>query len=158
MERYYALIKKGLVIHIVVADDSFLRHVSEYTVVDVTGGDRPHVGDSYLPDTSTFLSNNKETIELPYDEDSRADEGTEEGFEPFNISKYRVSYEAGYVFIGCKKYSALGLMDALRKTLVEKKENAACFSASDIGPTDGTFHITWEDAKRLYEALGRVKL
>ena len=160
MERYFALIKNNLVDHVVVGDDMFLSHIqSQYdAVVDVTNINRPTTGDSYYPDTQTFVSNTVTLNNIPVDMSaSYLQQGTEEGFTSFQISKYNVSYSNGIVTIGCKQYSAPGLLDALYKVLQEKQSTVSIFTTLDDGPTHGKFGITWSDAQKLYDALIKVK-
>lgn len=161
MEKYFALIKDGLVKEVIVASDDFIPLIQDQYdhIIDVTGKSRPSVGDSYYSNTEEFIQNNLDTIVLPViDEDADyLNEGTEDGFEPFQISKYSVSYKDGFIQIGCKKYSAPGFLEALHKTLVEKEEAIECFNTVD-GPAHGKFGITWEDAQKLYDALRKVKL
>lgn len=160
MEKYFALINNSLVVSVAVGDDSFLSHIDgKYDlVVDVTNRDRPMPGDSYYSNIDSFISNSIETIHIPVDlSAAHLNSGTEKGFEPFNISKYSVRYDKGTIQIGCKKYSAPGFMDALHKILIEKETTVHCFDTSK-GPTHGKFEVTWDDVKKLYEALKKVRL
>jgi hypothetical protein len=163
MEKHFALIKNNIVEHVVVATDDFLPHLKEkYSldlIIEVTGDNRPTAGDSYYPDTKTFISNNVAVHHIPVD--TTADhlhQGTEDGFEPFEMSKYSVSYKDGMVTIGCKQYSAIGMLDTLHKLLVEKQHTTTYFTSLEKGPTHGKFDVTWDDAKKLHEALKKVKL
>jgi hypothetical protein len=163
MEKHFALIKNNIVERVIVATDDFIPHlVKKYEldlVIDVTADDRPIVGDSYYPDTKTFVSNHSTVHEIPADPNAlHLCKGTEDGFEPFQISKYSVSYGNGMITIGCKQYSALGMLDTLYKLLVEKRKTTTYFTALENGPTHGKFDVTWDDAKKLYEALKKVKL
>lgn len=160
MEKYFALIKNNLVDSIIVADESFLTIIqSKYdAVVDVTDN-RPNVGDSYYPDVNEFISNLEIINEIDpelYLEDALPN-GTEDGFEPFKLSKYSVSYKDGMVQIGCKYYSAQGLLHVLHKLLIEEEQTTHCFTAADDGPAHGKFGVTWDDAQQLYDVLIKVK-
>lgn len=158
--KYYALIKKNIVEGIVFGDESFETHIKEQydLVVDVTNSTRPSPGDSYYPDTETFISNTTSAVEITVNPDAEhLQQGTEEGFEPFQLSKYAVSYEDGMIVIGCKRYSALGFMDALHKMHVGDDNTAHCFSINNGNPGHGKFDITWEDVELLYEKLSKVK-
>lgn len=160
MEKYYALIKKNLVKNIIVAEESFLLIIeNDYDyIIDVTQGHRPQIDDSYIPLTNTFLSNHLEVINLPFNsEDEHLKQGTETGFRSFSVSNYTIKYERGYVFFGCKKFPAQGLLDALHKLIIDEKDEAACFTAEDYGPTDGKFKISWIEAEKIYNELKKVK-
>lgn len=161
MEKYYALIKKNIVKHIIVADESFLPHIeNDYDyIIDVTNIKRPAVDDSYVPASNSFLSNHRGLIPLPFNtDDSHLNQGTEEGFEDFSIKQYTIKYQDGFVMFGCKKFPAKGLLDVLHKLIIHKHDEAACFTAEESGPTDGKFSITWEEAHQIYNKLKRVKL
>jgi hypothetical protein len=159
MEKYFALIKKHMVESIIVANDAFAKELlSKYDyVVDVTK-QRPTVGDSYYPETDSFISNTTDFHHIPVDlEAEHLQKGTEDSFEPFKLSKYSVSYENGVVTIGCKQYSAPGLLDSLHKVLIEDHSTVAYFNTMGPNPGHGKFDITWEDAQALYDALIKVK-
>lgn len=159
MEKYFALIKDGLVESVIVANDDFLTHVENKfdLIIDVTNLARPSPGDSYYSDTQTFVPNEHITHSISADMNAdHLQQGTEEGFAPFKISKYTVSYDNGFIVIGCKKYSAPGFMDALHRVLIEKEKTVGIFSTSK-GPAHGKFGITWGDAQMLYNALVKVK-
>jgi hypothetical protein len=163
MEKHFALIKNNIVEHVVIATEDFLPHLMKKynldTIVDVTASERPTAGDSYYPDTKTFISNHSTIHEIPADLGAKyLHEGTEDGFEPFEMSKYSVSYKDGMVTIGCKQYSGIGMLDTLHKLLVEKQKTTTYFTALETGPTHGKFDVTWDDAKKLHEALKKVKL
>jgi hypothetical protein len=49
------------------------------------------------------------------------------------------------------------MLDTLHKLLVEKKRTTTYFTALEKGPTHGKFDVTWDDARKLYEALKKVK-
>lgn len=156
MEKYFALIKNNLVDKVVVADDAFLKHIAgQYDVIiDVTNLDRPSAGDSYYPDTKEFVSNTETLHELPVDlNQAHLQNGTENEFPPFRISRYDVSYTKGVIMIGCKRYSAPGFMDALHKMLIEGKQTVSIFS----GTSHGKFEITRDDMQTLYDNLSRIK-
>jgi hypothetical protein len=163
MEKHFALIKNNMVERVVIATDDFLPHLMKKyeldMIIDVTGDDRPTAGDSYYPDTKTFVSNHSTIHEIPADLNAEhLHLGTDSGLEPFKMSKYSVSYKNGMVTIGCKQYSAIGMLDTLHKLLIEKKKTTTYFTALEEGPTHGKFGITWDDARRLHEALKKVKL
>lgn len=160
MEKHFALVKNGIVEKVIVADDNFITSIAaEYDmVIDVSEGNRPSTGDSYYSDTKTFVANHLVEHQVPVDMSaSHLHNGTESGFEPFQISKYLVSYEDGTITIGCKKYSAPGILDTLHKLLIEKQQTTTYFTSLKHGPTHGKFDITWEDAQKIYEALRKVK-
>lgn len=160
MEKYFALINNNLIEAIIVADDDFIKHIKDkYDIIlDVTNN-RPHLGDSYYPETKMFISNSNNSPEISVDLSAEhLQKGTESGFEPFNLSKYSVKYENGMVIIGCKHYPAAGFMDALHKVLIEKENTVHCFQTLDDGPAHGKFGITWDDAQKLYDALSKVKI
>ena len=160
MEKHFALIKNGIVEGVIVATDNFVGSiVAKYDlIVDVNDSTRPSTGDSYYSDMKTFVANHLVEHEVPVDMSaSHLHNGTESGFAPFQISKYSVSYEAGTITIGCKKYSAPGILDTLHKLLIEKQQTTTYFTALKHGPTHGKFDITWEDAQKLYDALRKVK-
>lgn len=160
MEKYFSLIKNGLVVSIIVADDDFIQQIEhDYDfIIDVTDN-RPNIGDSYYSDTNIFISNTELAPEIQVDLSADyLQHGTEDGFEPFNLSRYSVKYEDGMVHIGCKKYSGPGLLDALHKVLIENETGTvACFKIDENGPAHGQFDITWEDVQLLYDALIRVR-
>jgi len=162
MEKHFALIKNGIVEKVIVANDSFLPHLMEKYSLDLiveVGENRPTAGDSYYPDTKTFVANHIAVHQIPVDVSGKhLHNGTEDGFEPFHISKYSVSYADGMITIGCKQYSAVGMLDTLHKLLVEKQKTTTYFTALEKGPTHGKFDVTWDDAQKLYEALKKVKL
>lgn len=160
MEKYFALINNNLVEHVVVGNDNFIEHVkNQYdTIVDVTDEQRPAQGDSYYPQTKQFISNSKNLNMIDVNLPDRLKQGTNDGFEPFQLSKYSVSYSNGVVAIGCKQYSAVGLLDALDKVLISDEAVSHCFITGDAGPAHGKFGITWDDAQKLYDALIKVKL
>lgn len=160
MEKYFALIKNNIVEGVVVGNDAFLSQIQDVysDVVDVTDRPRPAAGDSYYKDTDSFISNTVHMNHIPVD--MSADHlltGTEEGFEPFQLSQYSVKYENGVITIGCKKYSAPGLLDALHKVLIEDHQTTSHFTQLEDGPTHGKFGITWDDAQKLYDALVKVR-
>lgn len=158
--KYYALIQNNIVQSIIIADDSFLKHIeNKYQyIIDVTDN-KPTVGDSYYNKTNKFIPNNTDKNEISVDLNLKhLKNGTETEFKPFTLSKYSVRYEDGFVIIGCKKYSAAGLLDALHKVLIEKHHTTSHFTTFDDGPAHGKFGITWDDAKLLYDALNKVKL
>lgn len=160
MEKHFALIRNNLVEAVIVANDVFLSHIKDKydLIVDVSEGCRPTTGDSYYSDTKTFVPNHLISHEIPVDLSSaHLHTGTENGFKPFQISQYSVSYETGVITIGCKKYSAIGILDTLHKLLVEKKKTTTYFTALENGPTHGKFEITWEDAQKIHAALKRIK-
>lgn len=159
MEKYFALIKNNIVESVVIGTDEFLSHIKDKYdhVIDVTESDRPSTGDSYYKDTEEFISNAGHTHHIPVDlDEDHLKQGTEDGFEPFKISKYSVSYKDGFIYIGCKKYSAAGFLDVLHKGLIEKQQTIGVFTSTN-GPSHGKFGITWEDAQKLYDALIKVK-
>lgn len=161
MEKHFALIKNNLVEAVVVGTDTFIQSIKDKYdfIIDVSEGQRPTTGDSYYPDTKIFISNHSVEHQIPVDTSSiHLHNGTESGFKPFETSKYSVSYENGVIKIGCKNYSAIGMLDTLHKLLVEKQQTTTYFTALKEGPTHGKFGITWEDAKKIYEALSKVKL
>ena len=161
MEKHFALIKNGIVESVTVATNEFAVSVSsKYDfVIDVSEGQRPTVGDSYYPDTKTFVSNHHTVHHIPFDPNAEhLHQGTEDGFAPFEMSKYSVSYKDGMVTIGCKQYSAVGMLDTLHKLLVEKQHTTTLFTSLEKGPTHGKFDVTWDDAKKLHEALKKVRL
>lgn len=161
MTKYFALIKKGLVETIVVANEDFISQIkSKYDfVIDVTNEERPNIGDSYYSDTKNFISNYRENHTIPILTNvDHLKNGTEEGFGPFEISKYSVSYKEGIIKIGCKTYSAIGMLDTLHKLLIEKCKTTTLFTSLEEGPTHGKFGITWNDAKIIYEQLKKVRL
>ena len=160
MEKHFALIKNNLVEAVIVANDSFVQHIKDKYdfIVDVSEGSRPTTGDSYYPDTETFVANHLTDHQIPVDlSSSHLHTGTENGFKPFQISKYSVSYDNGMITIGCKKYSAVGMLDTLHKLLIDKQQTTTYFTALKSGPTHGKFDITWEDAQKIYEALKKVR-
>jgi hypothetical protein len=163
MEKHFALIKNGIVEKVIVAslNGNFIGSiVTEYDlIIDVSDGPRPATGDSYYADTKTFVSNHHTVHHIPFDPNAEhLRQGTEDGFAPFEMSKYSVSYKDGMVTIGCKQYSAIGMLDTLHKLLVEKKQTTTLFTSLEKGPTHGKFDVTWDDAKKLHEALKKVKL
>lgn len=161
MEKHFALIKNGIVEKVIVATNDFARSiVAEYDfIIDVSDGQRPSTGDSYYVDTKTFVSNHHTVHHIPFDPNAEhLRQGTEDGFAPFEMSKYSVSYKDGMVTIGCKQYSAIGMLDTLHKLLVEKKHTTTLFTSLEKGPTHGKFDVTWDDAKKLHEALKKVRL
>lgn len=160
MEKHFALIKDGVVEGVIVATDDFLQHINnKYDfIIDVSDIKRPSAGDSYYSDTKTFVCNTSDSHQIPVDLSAEhLHQGTRDGFEPFQISKYSVSYKDGTITIGCKQYSAIGMLDTLHKLIVDKQQTTTYFTALKDGPTHGKFGITWEDAKKIYEALNRVK-
>lgn len=160
MEKHYALIKKSLVIAVVVGNDSFLSHIEgkyDY-VIDVTNRERPSAGDSYYHEIDSFLNNEVEEVYVPVDKTApHLNQGTEDGFEPFNLSQYSVRYDNGWVQIGCKKYSAAGLFDALHSIVVKNTSTIHVFHTTH-GPAHGKYGISWNDVTLLYEKLKKVKL
>lgn len=161
MEKHFALIKNGIVEKVIVATYDFLPHLMEKYGLDLiveVNDLRPTAGDSYYIDTKTFVANHLSTHQIPVDLSAvHLHEGTQDGFEPFEISKYSVSYKDGMITIGCKKYTAIGMLDTLHKLLIEKKQTTTYFTALKEGPTHGKFLITWGDAQKIYEALRKVK-
>lgn len=167
MEKYYALINTNLVEAVIVIDSNNNEFISslesQYNhVIDVTSNTpRPSYGDSYYSDTNTFVSN---TTSVVYINDNNIQGHIEidlsEGFEPFELSEYTVSYEAetDMIVIGCKKYSAPGFIDALNKVMIENEHTFDCFTSLDEGPAHGKFGITWDDAQLLYDNLIRDRL
>lgn len=160
MQRYLALIKNNIVEAIVIGNEDFIEHIKDKydNVIDVTDGKRPNQGDSYYPQTGQFISNSTDLNIIDTNLPDRLKQGTDEGFESFEISKYSVSYLNGIVTIGCKQYSATGLLDALDKVLINDQDVSHCFVTGDEGPAHGKFGITWDDAQKLYDALIKVKL
>ena len=160
MEKHFALIKDSIVEAIIVADDNFVINLAtKYDhIIDVSVESRPTAGDSYYADTKTFVPNHMSTHKIPVDLSGKhLHSGTEDGFEPFEISKYSVSYKDGIITIGCKEYSGVGILDTLHKLLIDKKQTTTYFTALKHGPTHGKFDITWDDAKKIYEALKKVR-
>lgn len=160
MEKHFALVKNNLVEAVIVGTDTFAQHVKDKYdfVIDVSEGLRPSAGDSYYYDTKTFVANNLSEHQIPVDlSAAHLHTGTESGFKPFEISKYSVSYKDGIITIGCKNYSAVGILDTLHKLIVDKKQTTTYFTALKEGPTHGKFGITWDDAQKLYDALKKVR-
>lgn len=156
----YALVRLGLVTQVIVADEEFLPTIqNKYDyIVDVTGRDQPSAGDSYYSDTDEFI-NNADILSV-LEANMEADymkQGSADSIEPFRISRYSVSYAEALVTIGCKKYSAPGLLEALHRVLVDREKTVAVFTAQGAGPTHGKFGITWEDAQLLYDKLVQLK-
>jgi hypothetical protein len=161
MEKHFALIKNNLVEKVIVANEDFLPHLMEKYKLDFiieVGDNRPSAGDSYYPDTKTFVSNSSILHDIPIDPNMYSYNGTEDGFPPFEMSKYSVSYKDKIITIGCKQYSAVGMLDTLHKLLIDKQQTTTYFTSLDSGPTHGKFDVTWDDARKLYEALKKVKL
>lgn len=150
MEKYFALIKKDIVEHVIVASDDFLKHVEkEYDkVVDVTNIVRPQPGDSYYPNTDSFVPNHVDVTDIAAD-----DPAPVLNFEPFSISKYKVSHEDGYIIIGCKRYSAAGFIKEVRKIAEKTSDTTSTFVARSEGPAHGKFGVTWEDVQKIYEIV-----
>jgi hypothetical protein len=159
MEKHFALIKNNLVEAVIIATDDFVNQLGGYDlIVNVTDIIRPTAGDSYYSDTKTFVSNNIAVHQIPVDINAaHLHNGSQDGFEPFQISKYSVSYKDGMITIGCKQYSAIGMLDTLHRLLVNKQQTTTYFTALKHGPTHGKFDVTWEDAQKLYDALKKVK-
>lgn len=160
MDKYFALIKSRIVKGIIIADDDFILLIQDDydLIIDVTNIERPAVGDSYYSETNEFIKNDVSATNIPFDEDAEhLKGGTEDGFEPFNLSKYSVSYSDGIIKIGCKSYSAPGFLDSLHKVLINDHSTTSCFTIEDGVPSHGKFSITWDDAKLLYDALSKVK-
>lgn len=159
---YIALIKNNLVDAITEGDAAFLSYAAtQYDgAIDVTDTDpRPQPGDSYYARVGAFVSN--AAIYTPLNNLELASllaQGTLDGFAPFNLSSYSVSYADGIVTIGCKQYGARGLLQALYEVLQEHKTDVADFTTNDDGPAHGKFGITWDDAQMLYDALVQVNL
>lgn len=163
MEKYYALINNNLVEAIAVGDENFYSIAqNQYNlVVDVTDLEtRPASGDSYYPDTNTFVPNNTNIVFVNDNTDHHIDIDLSGGLEPFKLSQYTVSYEEeeDMIVIGCKKYSAPGFIDALNKIMAENEHTFDCFTSLDEGPVHGKFGITWDDAQLLYDKLIRDRL
>lgn len=162
MDKHFALIKNGIVESVVVATDDSIQHLMTALSLDLiveVGDNRPSAGDSYYSDTKTFVANHIAVHHIPADFSAEhLHQGTEDGFAPFQISKYSVSYKDGMITIGCKQYSAVGMLDTLHKLLVEKQKTTTYFTALEEGPTHGKFGVTWDDARKLHEALKKVKL
>lgn len=160
MSKYFALIKNRLVQGIIVADDVFRDTIkNDYDVIlDVTNVARPAVGDSYYPATEEFVSNLATEVNIPVDHSlDYLNEGTADGFETFATSKYTVQYQDGFITIGCKKYSAPGVLVALHEFLNEDPEVSGCFTIESGNPAHGKYEITWEDAQMIYDALKKVR-
>ena len=161
MEKYFALIKNNLIESVIVASDDFVQTIKGDWdhVVDVTNTVRPSVGDSYYSDTGAFVSNSVDVNHIPADLSAKhLKEGTQEGFEPFQLSKYSVKYEDGMVVIGCKRYSLAGFIDSLHKFVIEKQKTSKHFTTLNGNPCHGKFDITWEDMQKLYDVLIKVKI
>jgi hypothetical protein len=159
MERHFALVKNFLVEAIVVGDDAFVDHIKDqYQYVVEVFDDRPSPGHSYYPDTNQFVDNSIEALVIAPDPDILSlYNGTNDGFETWSMSKYSCSYADGVVTIGCKKYSAQGLLVVLHNLLVERSKTTSHFTSYDSGPSHGKFGVTWEDATTLYNLLKEVK-
>lgn len=158
--RHFALIKGGIVQSVVFGNAEFAESIrGQYEqIVEVTDRTRPSPGDSYYPDQDAFHSNDAAIVHIKVDLTAdHLNRGTEVGFKPFKLSKYNVSYEDGFIRIGCRKYSAHGFMDALHMILIEKQTSAHCFRTGK-NPGHGKFDITWDDAQMLYDALSKVRL
>jgi len=157
--KKYALIKNYLVESVIISDSDFIKNLSGYnSIIDVSGLS-VSTGDSYYPDTETFISNTSQLHDIPVDKSApHLNLGTEAGFQDFNISKYTVKYKDGNITIGCKTYPAIGILDTLHKMLVQKQKTTTIFSCVSGNPSHGKFDITWEDAQAIYDALIRVKL
>jgi hypothetical protein len=160
MEKHYALVKNNLVEAVIVGTDDFIEHIkNKYDfIIDVSKDPRPTTGDSYYPDTGTFVANHLVEHQIPVDMSAdHLHNGTNSGFESFKISKYLVSYKDGVITIGCKKYSAPGILDTLHRLLIEKQRTTTYFTTLESGFTHGKFDITFEDAQKIYDALKKVK-
>lgn len=155
MTKYFAVIKNHLVDSIIVADEEFLKHIKDnyHHIVDVTNMVRPKPGDTYYPKTNSFVDNHIEIIEIP-----SLNPTPELTFEPFQLSKYSVHHENGYIIIGCKKYSSAGFIDALKKIAEEKVDVTSHFSTLYNGPGHGKFNITWDDVQKLYDVIIKGEL
>lgn len=150
MEQYFALIKKDIVEHVIVAGDDFLKHIEkDYDkIVDVSNMTRPQPGDSYYPNTNSFIPNHTDVTDIVADEPAPV-----LSFEPFSLSKYSVRHENGYVIIGCKHYSAAGFIKEVRKIAEKTSDTTSTFIAREDGPAHGKFGITWDDVQKLYEII-----
>lgn len=158
--KYYALIKDQIVEGVIIGEDSFISILADQydSIVDVTDRSRPSPGDSYYLDVDTFISNTAQVTDIPVDlQDSHLQQGLSDGFDPFQISQYTVSYADGVITIGCKSYPAIGILDTLYKLLIEKQQTTTYFTSSPEGPAHGKFGITWDDAQKIYDALIQVK-
>lgn len=161
----YALVKNNLVSSVIVADESFVASLQNQHdhIVDVSHGERPSVGDSYYKEHSCFIPNHLETILIPVDKtEPHLYAGKREPFAPYSMSnksgKHDVRLDGDYIQIGCKKYNALGILDALHKMIRENKARHHCMVRKEHGVMHGKFCIDWKDAKTLYKRLKRVRL
>lgn len=155
MEKYFALIKNSIVQSVIVAQDDFIPLIqNDYDYIIEA---RPNIGDSYYSETNEFISNTDNYVEINLDTSEYPSTGTDEGFEPFNLSKYSVSYADGIVTIGCKEYPIAGLFTALNKLLLEEEHTEDCFTTLDNGFAHGKYGITKEDAQMLYNAISKVR-
>jgi hypothetical protein len=154
--RYFAIVKNNIVESVIVSEEAL--HIEGAELIEVSEDKRPGPGDSYYAESNTFVANDTTLNLIEATPPEHLLTGTDEGFPPFRISKYEVSYESGIVTIGCKKYSARGLLDALHKVLDKDHTVTSHFEVRDEGPAHGKFGITWDDAEQLYAALKKVKL
>lgn len=155
----YALIKNNLVDSVIISMPENLTQIeTQYDmIIDVTNREQPNPGDSYYADSDEFISNIAPVTEIPIDLTADyLNQGIDLGFEPFNISKYTVSYADSVVTIGCKTYPAIGILDTLHKLIVEKQPVSTYFISTPEGPSHGQFGITWDDAQLLYDALIKI--
>jgi hypothetical protein len=150
MEKYFALIKNNIVHSIIIADEKFIQLIQKEhdDIIEVTDINRPHPGDSYYSKTNTFVANHTEMIDIPSSEPEPT-----LTFSPFQLSKYTVSHDNGYIVIGCKKYSAAGFIEALKKIAEQKEDTVTHFSTLYNGPAHGKFGITWGDVRKLYAVI-----
>lgn len=156
-ELYLALVRNNMVRTIAVGDAEFVAYAeSRYDyVIDVTNHTpRPVQGDSYYPETGQFISNTQTETPLTCAElDPAIPEGTAESFAPFPLSQYSVSFADHVVTVGCRRYGAKGLLQALYEVLVENETTVEAFHTMSTGPAHGKYGITWDDATLLYNAL-----
>lgn len=150
MSKYFALIKNAIVEHVIVADDDFLVHVEkDYDeIIDVTNIQRPQPGDSYYPKTNNFVANHIDVNDIDADQPAPV-----LNFEPFQISKYQVKHEDGYIVIGCKRYSAAGFIKEVTKIAERTADETSTFVARKDGPAHGKFGVTWADVQKIYEIV-----
>lgn len=164
MIKNYALIKSGVVVNCIVADESFVATIqSDYDlVIDLSSQTSPvSPGASYDSTTGLFIEPMISTDNTIY-QSTDVVTGSATTFSPFNLSNdsegltVSCSSDTNTIVVGCRSYDMRWLRNELTLLCTDSKPRGAIFYATTGGILDRGFVATWVDCNLILAALNTL--